>query len=44
MAGVFGAYADDKGLYFPGTPFVLSAGIMTLSVVILAATMRRHAR
>lgn len=44
MTGVFGAYADDKGLYFPGAPFVLSAGIMTLSVVILATTLRRHAR
>ena len=44
MTGVFGAYADDKGLYFPGAPFVLSAAIMMVAVVVLAITLRRHAR
>lgn len=43
MTGVFGAYADDTGLYMPGAPFVLSAALMLVAVVVLAATLRRHA-
>lgn len=43
MTGVFGAYADDIGLYMPGAPFVLSAALMLVAVAVLATTLRRHA-
>lgn len=42
MTGVFGAYADDVGLFFPGMPFVLSAALMVVAVAILAATFKRY--
>lgn len=42
MTGVFAAYADDKGPFFPGAPFVLSAGLMVGAVAVLAATLLRH--
>lgn len=42
MTGVFGAYADDVGVYFPGAPFVLSAALMVVAIVVLATTLRRH--
>ncbi len=41
MTAVFGAFADDKGLYFPGAPFLLAAGIMMLAVLQFAHTVRR---
>jgi DHA1 family tetracycline resistance protein-like MFS transporter len=28
MTGLFGAFADDKGLFFPGAPFALSVAIL----------------
>ena len=43
MTGVFGAYADTKGLFFPGAPFVLAAGLSAIAIVVLAVTLRRHA-
>lgn len=43
MTGVFGAYADAKGLFFPGAPFVVAAALMLVAVSILALTLRRHA-
>jgi DHA1 family tetracycline resistance protein-like MFS transporter len=42
MTGVFGAYADAEGLFFPGAPFVLAAGLMVVAVLVLASTLRRH--
>lgn len=42
MTGVFAAYADDKGPFFPGAPFVLYAGLMVGAVAVLAATLLRH--
>jgi len=44
MTGVFGAYSDAKGLFFPGAPFVLSAALMIVAIIVLAVTLRRHAR
>lgn len=44
MTGVFGAYADREGLFFPGAPFVLSAALMVVAVIVLAVTLRRYAR
>lgn len=43
MTGVFGAYADPQGVYFPGAPFVLSTGLMVIAVAVLARTFKRHA-
>ncbi|MBO9714971.1 MFS transporter [Sphingomonas sp.] len=39
MTGVFGAYADSRGLYFPGAPFLLSAGIMMVALAVLGVTL-----
>lgn len=44
MTGVFGAYADSTGLFFPGAPFVLAAALMVVAISVLAVTLRRHAR
>lgn len=42
MTSVFGAYADKQGLYFPGAPFILGAGLMLVSIAVYIATIRRH--
>lgn len=42
MTSVFSAYADGKGAFFPGAPFVVAAGLMMLAVIVLASTLRRH--
>ncbi len=42
MTSVFGAFADTSGLYFPGAPFILSAGLLTVAVAVLAVTLRRY--
>lgn len=44
MTGVFAAYADPQGTFFPGAPFVLAAGLMVAAVLVLAVTLLRHAR
>jgi DHA1 family tetracycline resistance protein-like MFS transporter len=44
MTGIFGAYADAQGLYFPGAPFVFSAGLIGVALAILTFTLTRHAR
>ncbi len=43
MTGVFGAYADGLGVFFPGAPFVVAALLMVVAVIVLASTLRRHA-
>lgn len=43
MTGAFGAYADPKGVYFPGAPFLLAAGLVVIGWLVLVITMRRHA-
>lgn len=42
MTGVFGAFADAKGLYFPGAPFLLAAILLAIAWMALFVTMRRH--
>ncbi len=44
MTYVFGVFADDRGLYFPGMPFIVSAGLLFVAVIILFSTLSRHAR
>jgi MFS transporter, DHA1 family, tetracycline resistance protein len=41
MAGVFGAYSDAQGAYFPGAPFLLAFALMGVSWLVLALTLRR---
>ncbi|MFM2099956.1 MAG: hypothetical protein RLZZ366_1495 [Pseudomonadota bacterium] len=41
MTGVFGAYADKTGVYFPGAPFILASGLLTVAIVIVWRTLRR---
>ncbi|MEP2990722.1 MAG: TCR/Tet family MFS transporter [Parasphingorhabdus sp.] len=42
MTMVFSAYADKEGLYFPGAPFILGAGLMLVSILVYAITVKRH--
>jgi DHA1 family tetracycline resistance protein-like MFS transporter len=41
MTNIFGAFADQHGLYFPGAPFLLSAGLLAIAVILLVQTLRR---
>lgn len=43
MTAVFGAYADDIGLFFPGAPYMLAVGLMTAAVLTLWMTLKRYA-
>lgn len=43
MTGVFGAYADNRGLFFPGAPFLLAAGLSVIATLVLVRTLIRHA-
>ena len=43
MTGIFGAYADDTGLYFPGAPFIVSTVLTAMASIILIVTLRRYA-
>ncbi|MVZ98175.1 MFS transporter [Sphingorhabdus sp. IMCC26285] len=43
MTGVFGAYADKVGLFFPGAPYMLAATLMAIAVLTLWRTLNRHA-
>jgi len=40
---VFAAYADARGPFFPGAPFVVAAGLMAGAVTVLTITLLRHA-
>lgn len=44
MAGVFGAYADRIGLYFPGAPYLLATILAVLATIALGWTLRRDQR
>jgi MFS transporter, DHA1 family, tetracycline resistance protein len=43
MTGVFGAYSDNVGIFFPGAPYILATGLMVVAVVTLWFTLRRYA-
>lgn len=42
MTGVFGAFADPAGLYFPGAPFVLAAILLSIGWAVLVVAMTRY--
>ena len=44
MTNIFGAFSDQRGLYFPGAPFILAAGLLTIAAFLLARTMRHFAQ
>jgi MFS transporter, DHA1 family, tetracycline resistance protein len=44
MTGIFGAFADRQGIYFPGAPFLLAALLFVLAIVQFARTTRRYAK
>ncbi|QFT77776.1 TCR/Tet family MFS transporter [Erythrobacter sp. THAF29] len=41
MTGIFGAYADDTGLFFPGAPFLLSVVILLAALGALRWNLAR---
>jgi MFS transporter, DHA1 family, tetracycline resistance protein len=41
MTGLFGAYADDQGLFFPGAPFLLSVVILVAAFGVLRWILAR---
>ncbi len=43
MTGVFGAYADNVGLFFPGAPYMLAVALMVVAVLMLWVTLKRYA-
>jgi len=42
MTWVFGHFADAKGAYFPGAPFLLAGILLIAAWVLLARTIRRY--
>lgn len=44
MTGLFGAFADDRGLFFPGAPFLLSVVILLFALAALAVNLQRMKR
>jgi MFS transporter, DHA1 family, tetracycline resistance protein len=43
MAGVFGAYSDNVGLFFPGAAYMLATVLMVAAVFSLWLTLKRYA-
>ncbi len=43
MTSIFGAFADQKGLYFPGAPFLLAVAFLLVAIALLWRTLSRHA-
>jgi MFS transporter, DHA1 family, tetracycline resistance protein len=43
MTGIFGAYADKQGLFFPGAPYMLSTVLIIIAALVLGWTLKRHA-
>jgi DHA1 family tetracycline resistance protein-like MFS transporter len=40
MTAVFGHFADQQGLFFPGAPFLLAASIMAVAIVYLSRVVK----
>ena len=41
MTNVFGHFTDARGIYFPGAPFVLAAGLMSTAILLFGITTMR---
>lgn len=42
MTSIFGAFADDQGVYLPGAPFLLSLLLLAVAIIILWKTLSRE--
>ena len=42
MTHIFERYANARGAFFPGAPFVAAAVLMLAAIMLLIATMRRY--
>jgi DHA1 family tetracycline resistance protein-like MFS transporter len=42
MTHIFERYANARGIFFPGAPFVAAAVLMLAAIILLIATMRRY--
>lgn len=40
MTQIFGHFADDRGIFFPGAPYLVSLALLTLAIGLLWRTMR----
>jgi DHA1 family tetracycline resistance protein-like MFS transporter len=40
MTQIFGHFADDKGLFFPGAPYLVSLALLVVAIGLLWRTMR----
>jgi MFS transporter, DHA1 family, tetracycline resistance protein len=43
MTGIFGAYADKQGIFFPGAPYMLSTVLIIVAALVLGWTLKRYA-
>ncbi|MBA4045743.1 MAG: MFS transporter, partial [Erythrobacter sp.] len=39
MTQIFGHFADDKGLFFPGAPYLVSLALLLVAIGLLWRTM-----
>jgi MFS transporter, DHA1 family, tetracycline resistance protein len=44
MTTIFGMFADNRGLYLPGAPFILAVVLLAVAITILRRTLSRHAQ
>jgi MFS transporter, DHA1 family, tetracycline resistance protein len=42
MSRVFQRFADAKGIWFPGAPFILAAGLSVIALLVCALVLRRY--
>ena len=43
MTGIFGAFTDKQGIYFPGAPYLLSAVLISIAFIAFRVTVTRYA-
>ncbi len=41
MTATFGAFTDDQGLFLPGAPYLLAAGLLVVGIGLLFRTLKR---
>lgn len=43
MTNIFGAFADERGVYFPGAPFLLATGLLIIAIIVQRLAIKRYA-
>ncbi|MFM9853487.1 MAG: TCR/Tet family MFS transporter [Sphingomonadaceae bacterium] len=43
MTNIFGAFADKRGVYFPGAPFLLATGLLIIAIIVQRLAIKRYA-